>query len=294
MAAANPGAAAAVVVPEALRGVKALTFDVFGTVVDWRSSVEAELAQRAAEKLALPASASLPAAAGARLAAMTSGDWAAFAQEWRESYYAFTRGFVPGSSSAWKDVDEHHLESLLALLDARGLADVFSEDEARELSRAWHRLRPWPDAVPGLRRLGAARFVTATLSNANRELLSDLDAYAGGGGLGFARILSAADFTAYKPHPRTYLGAAAALGLRPDEVAMVAAHLGDLAGARACGLRTIYVERPGEEAWDPAEERYVEARRWVDLWVAEQEGGFLEVARRLGIADETSRPGEVE
>ena len=160
-------------------------------------------------------------------------------------------------------------------------------DEVRDLSLVWHRLRPWDDSAEGLRRLRAAGLVTATLSNGNRELLRDLDAH---GGLGFARIVSAADFGAYKPDPRVYRGAVAALGFQNDDdgnpgsVAMAAAHLGDLAGARACGLRTIYVERPGEEAWSPDEDRYQEARGWVDMWVSEGEGGFLEVARRLGCA----------
>ncbi|XXH03405.1 RAS2 protein [Hypoxylon texense] len=267
-------------IPEALKNVKALTFDVFGTVVDWRSSVQEELAQRAREKIASPTFSSLPEPSRTRLAAMTDDDWAAFAQEWRVTYYEFTRDFVPGQS-AWKDIDAHHYDSLHELLRKWGLAGVYADDEARALSLAWHRLRPWADAAAGIRRLGA-RLVTATLSNGNPSLLRDLDAF---GGLGFRRVVSAADFGAYKPHPRTYRGAAGALGFPPGEVAMVAAHLGDLAGARASGLRTVYVERPGEEAWAPGEARYEEARGWVDLWVAQGEPGFLEVARRLGIPE---------
>ncbi|KAI0164410.1 haloacid dehalogenase [Hypoxylon sp. FL1284] len=272
-------------VPEALRHIKALTFDVFGTVVDWRSSVEEELRRRAREKLAsTSSSSSMPAAARERLAAMTDDDWASFAQAWRTTYHVFTRSFVPGET-AWKDIDAHHLDSLRTLLDERGLLGAYTDAEVHELSLVWHRLRPWPDAggsTGGVRRLGSGGLVTATLSNGNRSLLRDLDAF---GDLGFAAVVSTADFGAYKPHPSTYLGAAAALGARPDEVAMVAAHLGDLAAARANGLRTIYVERAREEAWDPEEPRYEEARGWVDLWVAEGEGGFLEVARRLGIPE---------
>ncbi|KAI2605968.1 haloacid dehalogenase [Hypoxylon fragiforme] len=280
------------VVPPALRNIKALTFDVFGTVVDWRSTVEDALAEVAQAKVASPTYASLPAASRARLEALTADDWARFAQEWRASYHVFTSTFVPGET-AWKDIDAHHLDSLRVLLRAWGLADIFlpssadddddeGGEEVRSLSLVWHRLRPWADSAAGIRRLGT-RLQTATLSNGNQSLLRDLDAH---GGLGFRRIISTADFGAYKPHPSTYLGAAAALGARPDEVAMVAAHLGDLAAARELGFRTIYVERPGEEQWGPREGRYREAREeWVDLWVAEGEGGFEEVARRLGIPE---------
>lgn len=217
--------------------------------------------------------------------------WAAFTQQWHDSYSAFTRSFEPGRTP-WKDVDAHHRDSLAALLAAHGLAGAYDGGELQHLSRVWHRLRPWADAREGLRRLngGERGLVTATLSNGNRALLRDLNdgpqAGEGEGGLGFQRLLSAEDFGAYKPHPSTYLGAAAALGgLEPRQVAMVAAHLGDLAAARACGLRTIYVERPREEAWGPEEARYKEAREWVDLWVGEGEGGFVEVARRLGIPE---------
>ncbi|KAI0012508.1 haloacid dehalogenase [Xylariaceae sp. FL0662B] len=267
--------------PETLRNVKALTFDVFGTVVNWRLTVTEELARVAREKIASPSFASLPAPAQASLKAMTDDDWAAFAQEWRDSYHVFTRGFEPGKSE-WKDVDAHHYDALRELLRRRGLDGAFADaEEVRELSLVWHRLRPWDDAAPGIHRLGT-RLVTATLSNGNRSLLRDLDAH---GGLGFRRILSAADFGAYKPHPSTYLGAVGALALRPDEVAMVAAHLGDLEGARSHGLRTIYIERPQEEAWRSAEDRYKRAREWVDLWIEEGEGGIVEVAKRLGIPE---------
>lgn len=120
--------------------------------------------------------------------------------------------------------------------------------------------------------------VTATLSSGNRSLLADLDRF---GGLGFARLMSAEDFKAYKPDPKTYLGAAEMIGARPEEVAMVAAHLGDLDAARKLGSRTTYVERRQEEGWQESEERYQAAKQWVDLWVGVDEGGFVEVARRL-------------
>ncbi|KAI2625065.1 haloacid dehalogenase [Hypoxylon sp. NC1633] len=264
-------------VPEALRNIKALTFDVFGTVVDWRSSVCEELVRRAREK---KEASGLSDDSRARLDAMSNDDWGKFAQEWRDSYHVFTRGFVPGET-AWKDIDTHHYDALHELLRKWGLTGIFADEEARSLSLVWHRLRPWNDSSAGLKLLGT-RLVTATLSNGNQSLLHDLDVH---GDLGFRRFLSSADYGAYKPHPRVYLGAVETLGLRAEEVAMVAAHLGDLAGARANGLRTIYVERPREEAWGVEEDRYKEAREWVDVWITEKEEGFLEVARRLGIPE---------
>ncbi|CAJ2502939.1 Uu.00g103330.m01.CDS01 [Anthostomella pinea] len=269
--------------PEALKNIKALTFDVFGTVVDWRSTVHDELVSRAQSKLDSdsPHSNTLPSTLQSRLRGLTDDDWAQFAQEWRDSYMHFTRSFVPGET-AWKDIDTHHHDSLQVLLQKSYLNGLYSPAEVRELSLIWHRLRPWDDAAAGIRALGTRGLVTATLSNGNQALLRDLNAQ--GGGLGFKKIVSTADFGAYKPHPSTYLGAAAALECRPDEVAMVAAHLGDLQAARSCGLRTIYVERPREEAWAQDAARYREARGWVDIWVGQGEGGFQEVARRLGIS----------
>lgn len=302
-----------------LRGIKALTFDVFGTVVDWRSTVEAALrtalatklasvpqheADRIQRALAAGAAAAHPQCpqdvAGAAAAAADGGvDWAApFAQEWRNAYKAFTRSFRAGQTS-WKDIDTHHHDSLVDQLHRWGLADVFTASEIRDLSLVWHRLAPWPDAARGLGRLGELGLVTATLSNGNLNLLADLNNGSGGGSgghgdedvdrpkLGFARIFSAEDFGAYKPDPKTYLGAVEKLGVAPGETAMVACHLNDLDAARALHLRTIYVERAKEEDWDPAEERYQRARHaTVDLWVPLDpqlgpEGGFVEVARQL-------------
>jgi len=172
------------------------------------------------------------------------------------------------------------------LLSSHGLAEVFTPEEVEGLAREWHFLQPWADSAPGLERINKGGYVTATLSNGNLELLRDLDSGLRGSGSGgeggFKHLLSAEMFRAYKPHPSVYLGACEALGLEPNEVAMVAAHLGDLAAARALGMRTVYVEREGEEEWEVGEERYEEARGWVDLWVAVGEGGFEEVARRLG------------
>jgi len=257
--------------------VQALAFDVFGTVVDWRTSLEEELKRLAGEKIASPGFVSLPQPVQDKVKQLTPDGWAEFAAQWRSSYHSFTRGFKPGESE-WRDIDAHHHESLVELLDRWHLGGLFGEDEVLELSRAWHRLRPWEDASRGIHLLGT-RYTTATLSNGNTSLLSDLNDF---GDLGFKRIVSAADFKAYKPHPDVYLGAARALGLRPDQVAMVAAHLGDLKTAASNGMRTIYVERPAEEEWEAEETR--QAREWVDVWVTHAEGGFLEAARRLGLS----------
>lgn len=257
---------------------KALTFDVFGTVVNWRKTVVATLIATSSTK---PSTGHLK-----------PEDWARFAQQWRDSYGRFTRSFNPATDE-WRDIDTHHRLSLISLLEDWGLQDVYDEAEVEKLSKVWHWLEPWEDSSRGLEMLGS-KFVTSTLSNGNQELLRDLDE---SGGLHFRRIISGADFGAYKPHPRVYLGAAEKLGVDVGgqaeegkgevrgEVAMVAAHLSDLQAASKLGFRTVYVEREGEEAWEKGGKDWTEAREWVDLWVGIGEGGFVEVARRFGIEE---------
>ncbi|KAG4431900.1 hypothetical protein IFR05_012612 [Cadophora sp. M221] len=258
---------------------KGLTFDVFGTVVNWRDTVINKLIHSAAAKTSSSSqSASLTPELRTRLSQLTDDDWAAFAEEWRRSYYRFTRTFVPGQSE-WLDIDAHHHHSLISQLKKWDLEGLYDEHEVKELSLIWHYLEPWEDSSAGIHALGR-KFTTSTLSNGNQSLLRDLQDH---GVLGFAMLQSSGDFRAYKPHPSVYRGAAERMGFRTEEVAMVAAHLGDLEAARACGMRTVYVERRMEEDWRPGEERFEAARRWVDVWVKEDEGGFLEVARRFGI-----------
>jgi 2-haloacid dehalogenase len=177
----------------------------------------------------------------------------------------------------WVDIDTHHYRSLVALLKKWGLEGLFNDDEVEDLSKVWHFLDPWPDSSSGLKKLGK-KFVTSTLSNGNQSLLRDLDKY---GLLGFQVLQSSEDFKAYKPHPSTYLGAAEKISLKPEEVALVAAHLTDLKAARDCGFRTVFVERPREEDWKS--DQVEEAKTWVDMWIGESEDGFNEVARRFGI-----------
>ncbi|CEJ94694.1 hypothetical protein VHEMI10211 [[Torrubiella] hemipterigena] len=273
-----------------LAGIKALTFDVFGTTVDWRSSVTDELILRAHRKLSptaptfpqqasgLPQNGSnLTAELRGRLAALTDDDWRRFAQEWRDSYGVFTNTF-DRATSVWKSIDDHHRDSLRDLLAKWDLEGVYSESEIESLSLVWHRLTPWDDSADGLAALAAMSLTTATLSNGNLSLIQDLDDY---GNLGFAKFFSAETFMAYKPDPSTYLGAAERMGLQPREVAMVAAHMTDLAAARALGLRTIYIARPQEEAWSEDDERYQATKAALDLWVGENEDGFRTMAAKL-------------
>ena len=155
----------------------------------------------------------------------------------------------------------------------------------------WHFLDPWSDSSPGLGLLNS-KFQTATLSNGNTSLLTDLASH---GSLPYTHILSAEDFKAYKPHPSVYLGAAQKLNLKPEECALVAAHLGDLAAAKKCGYQVIYIDRPQEEGWGREKVDKAMKEGWVDMWVDLQEGegfgslrkdgGFVEVARRFGIED---------
>lgn len=200
--------------------IRALAFDVFGTVVDWRSSVARELA-----------------AFGARHG--ISDDWSAFADDWRAGYVPamdrVRRGELP-----WTRIDDLHRGRLVELLNDRGI-DV-DDAEIDDLNRAWHRLDPWPDAVAGLTRL-KKRFVITTLSNGNVSLLTNMAKYAG---LPWDCVLSAEIFRHYKPDPETYRGCADILDVAPDELMMVAAHPSDLRAARGAGLRTGFVFRPAE------------------------------------------------
>ena len=204
-----------------LAGVQALTFDVFGTVVDWRGSIIRE-------------GEALGAAHGLGV------DWAAFADAWRGGYRP-SMARVRSGELPWTKLDALHRMILDELLDKFGIRTL-SEAEKQHWNRVWHRLTPWPDSVPGLTRL-RERYVLATLSNGNVALLTNMAKH---GGLPWDCILSAEIVRHYKPDPETYLGAADLLGLQPSEVMMVAAHKSDLKAAQAVGLRTAFVERPLE------------------------------------------------
>ena len=210
--------------------VRALVFDVFGTVVDWRSSVAAEV-----RALGWPV------------------DAPAFADAWRAGY-APAMQVVREGRLPWTNIDGLHRRILDGLLAERGLAPP--EAEVAELNLVWHRLAPWPDSVAGLQRL-KTRYPVCTLSNGNLRLLLDMARHAG---LPWDTLFSAELFGHYKPDPEVYLGAARLLDLAPEQVLMVAAHPSDLRAAAACGLKTAYVPRPLErgpggwmEPWTPGE-----------------------------------------
>ncbi len=214
--------------------VRALAFDIFGTVVDWRSSVISEgmqLGRRLGPGVADPV------------------DWAAFADAWRAGY-PLAMDQVRRSELPWTNIDGLHRRILDRLLAERGIA--LPEAEAASFNRVWHRLTPWPDSVAGLHLL-KARYTITTLSNGNLSLLVAMARHSG---LPWDAVLSAELFGHYKPDPEVYLGAAKLLDLPPAQLMMVAAHPGDLRAAAACGLRTAYVPRPLErgpggpmEAW---------------------------------------------
>jgi 2-haloacid dehalogenase len=196
--------------------VRALAFDIFGTVVDWYGSIVAEAA-----RIGLPVDAS------------------EFALAWRAGYQP-AMADVRSGRLPWTNIDGLHRRILDRLLAERGI--TLPEDDAAQLNRVWHRLNPWPDSVPGLQRL-KAKYTLATLSNGNLSLLV---AMARHGGLPWDAVLSAELFQHYKPDPEVYLGAARLLDVEPGELMMVAAHPSDLRAAAVCGLRTAYVRRPLE------------------------------------------------
>lgn len=253
---------------------KALLTDVFGTVVDWRSTVTNFLSKTAQETLN-SASTSIPSTVRAAAATI---DWGEFAWQWRRSYYHFTTQYDPASGN-FKSVDQHHLEALIKLLRENQLEGLWDEKELQKISMIWHFLDPWPDSARGLGMLNQ-KFETATLSNGNTSLLKDLAEH---GELPYKHIVSAEEFKAYKPHPNVYNGAAKRLGLPTSECALVAAHLGDLWAAKTkCGYQTVYIERPREEGWSKEEIEQAKKDGWVDMWVNLDEDGFKEVARRFG------------
>jgi 2-haloacid dehalogenase len=205
-----------------LSDIRALTFDVFGTTVDWHTGVAAE-ARRLGDLHGV------------------HGDWEKLADAWRVLYMP-SMNRVRSGELPWTNFDRLHrlsLDQVLFDLDIKG----FDSDAREELTSAWERLPPWPDSIPGLTRLGTC-FTVSTLSNGNRSQQSGLMQFTS---LPFQRLLSAEDFRHYKPDPEVYLGAAAALGLELGQVMMVASHKGDLRAAQANGLKTAFVERPLEK-----------------------------------------------
>lgn len=230
---------------------KALLFDVFGTVVDWRSSVMRGLA----------------AVFDPRGIAV---DPERFALDWRALYQPSMEAVRSGARE-YVALDVLHRENLLTLLDRHAITGL-SEAEVWDLATVWHRLDPWPDSRAGLAAL-KTQAVVAALSNGNIALMVNLARH---GGLVWDAILGAEIARAYKPDPRVYLSAARALGRAPADCMMVAAHNDDLRAARALGMATAFVRRPREHG--PGQTSDLAAEEDWDFAV----GSLMELAERLG------------
>jgi len=230
---------------------KALVFDVFGTVVDWRSSVAAEVQQLAKRK-------------------GLSVDGEKFADAWRAGYGP-SMNRVRTGELPWTKLDALHRMTLDRILGEFNVPNL-TDEEKDTLNRAWHRLRPWPDTVAGLTRL-KKKFIIAPLSNGNISLMTDLARHAG---LPWDCILGAELARHYKPDREVYQSAADFLDLATGEVMMVAAHLGDLRAAKAVGLQTAFVARPLE--YGPAGKPDLAPDASVDVAAKD----FNDLAGRLG------------
>lgn len=201
--------------------VKAMVFDTFGSVVDWRGSIIRDLTLWGLEN-------------------GYAADWAALADKWRGRYQPQMEKVRSGQRE-WTILDVLHRESLDALLPEFGL-EAMTEEQRQHVNRVWHRLDGWPDSVAGLSRL-KSKYIIAPLSNGNISLLTDIAKYTG---LPWDLNLSTEVFKCYKPQPQSYLGVCAALQLEPEQVMMCAAHNDDLLAARRVGLKTAFWARPTE------------------------------------------------
>jgi 2-haloacid dehalogenase len=209
-------------VPSNIPGLKALLFDVFGTVVDWRTSITRELVAFGLEK-------------------GIAADWYRFTDDWRARYKP-SLDEVRAGRRPWTILDQLHSESLEEVVAKHGIVGLSDNDKQR-LVTVWHRLDPWPDSVSGLRRL-KTRYIIGTLSNGNVGLLVRMAKHAG---LPWDVILGAETARAYKPAPEAYLRNIELLNCAPSEVMLVAAHNYDLEAAAGHGMRTAFVARPTED-----------------------------------------------
>lgn len=229
--------------------VKALFFDIFGTVVDWRGGVARE-----ARKILKPL--------GYKL------DWTNFAQSWRDEYQPameeIRKGRIPFSK-----LDALHRRNLDIIRPKFGL-DMLEEETCQALNKAWHRLDAWPDATEGLARL-SKRFLLAPVSNGNISLMADIARH---NALRWDAILGAEIAGDYKPKPVVYRAACAAFDLEPSACMMVAAHSYDLKAAAECGLRTAHVARPDEAGPGTGESHPL-----IEVDVAAKD--FVDLARKL-------------
>jgi len=235
--------------PGARPDLKVLAFDVFGTVVDWRAGVAAEIATIAKER-------------------HVTVDALAFADGWRRKYLPYLSRIRSGEIP-WQVLDEVHRASLRELISELSLQSL-TEADLNRLVFAWHHLPPWPDAVAGMSRL-RSRYVLTTLSNGGMAHLVDLNRAAR---LPFDCVLSVELVRSYKPDPRVYRLVPDLLAVRPEESMMVASHSYDLAAAAGEGMRTAFVRRPQE--WGTGKPETLDIS--VDI-VADD---FLDLASQLG------------
>jgi 2-haloacid dehalogenase len=233
------------------REIVALTFDVFGTVVDWRTSVIREGEMLSQEK-------------------GFDVDWGEFADRWRGGYGP-SMNRVRTGELPWTKIDVLHRMVLDELIVEYGLTGL-SEEETDQFNRVWHRLMPWPDTVRGLHRLRSQYLIT-TLSNGNVSLLTNM---AKNAGMPWDCILSSELAGHYKPDPEVYLMAAELLSLPPNRVMMVAAHKGDLRAAQRVGLRAAFVARPFERG--PGRTVDTSPEPDFDYWASD----FEDLAEQLG------------
>jgi len=223
--------------------VKALVFDVFGTVVDWRTSIIDECEILGQQK-------------------HIDIDWPKFVDDWRAGYRP-AMDKIRNDGEKWRVLDELHMDILLDLIKSYSIS--LNSEEIIHLNKCWHRLHPWKDSVNGITRLNS-KFITATLSNGNVGLLTNMAKFAK---LPWTCILSAEIFKHYKPDDEVYKGAANILDLDPKEVMMVAAHKSDLLAAKSNGLVTAYINRPYEFGKYSVEVEDVE--KDIDIWASDLE-----------------------
>jgi len=231
--------------------VEVLLFDVFGTVVDWRTTLIRQLEQFGRDH-------------------RFQADWIALADDWRAAYEPAMKKVRDGERP-WTSLELLHRESLDGLLTRHGLSEL-NDEQRRRLVLFWHFLDPWPDSLQGLERLHR-KYILGTLSNGGVRLLADMARYAR---LPWDVILSSDLFRRYKPDPAVYLGAAELLDTRRDNVMLVAAHNYDLAAARKQGFKTAFVPRPTE--YGPRQSRDFKAESDWDYVAAD----FADLAGRLG------------
>ncbi|MBV8096399.1 MAG: haloacid dehalogenase type II [Acetobacteraceae bacterium] len=233
------------------RAPSAIVFDVFGTVVDWRSSLVAELTTYG------------------QTPGITA-DWERLVDAWRGAYVP-SMNRVRLGEQPWTKLDDLHRQSLDRLVAEFGIQGL-TETDLCHINRGWHRLHPWPDSVPGLLRL-KRRYIIGPLSNGNLSLQVDLAKH---GGLPWDVVFGSDIFQHYKPDPETYLGACKYLDLAPGQVMLAAAHNDDLAAARANGLMTGFIPRPTE--YGPHQSRDFGPEQDWDVVASDME----DLAARLG------------